>query len=175
MNDTLLMLRLLFYAIDDYVEEWATEGYKKTVQKACERTGVQYSADRDKMIVQTVERMNEVIKEKADGPVTMNGLAWTAEKGALKVCMDELCRMCRDEAHERGDASPCVNECETIRIAKAALFKPARNCDMLDADGLLSAFDKYCESKPECRTIPCLKCFKCAFQFALAEYGKAGA
>ena len=176
MNDTQLMLWLLFYAIDDYVELSATDSRVKVVKEACKRTAVRYLTDRDMMTVQIVKRLDEVAKGKAmdDFATRPKGeIEWTCDKTALKLCMDELCKMCRAEAKARGDTSPCVNECETIRIAKAALAKPARNCDVFTVEGLVAAFDKYCNNK--CSPQPQKECFKCAFKFAIAEYRKAGA
>jgi hypothetical protein len=48
---------------------------------------------------------------------------------ALKMCVDELCARCRDLAKAQGDPMPCLNGCEPVRNAKAALAAPPRNCD----------------------------------------------
>ena len=57
-------------------------------------------------------------------------------RAALKLCMDELCDRCRDLASARGNPLPCLNGCEPVRKAKAALAAPPRNCDMpLVVDG----------------------------------------
>lgn len=40
---------------------------------------------------------------------------------ALKLCMSEMCDRCRVAAASQGDSSPCLNGCETLRMAKAAL------------------------------------------------------
>lgn len=175
MNDTILILRLLYYAIDDYVELSATDCRVKAVKEACKRTGVKYSTDRDVMVWNIVRRFLDETGKTAAGnaAIPQGGIGWTEEKAALDLCMNELCRMCRAEANARGETSPCLNECEPVRRAKAALAKPARNCDILTVEGLLSMFDKHCKNK--CCPQPQKECFKCAFQFAKAEYGKAGA
>ena len=41
-RDERLMLRLMLYAVDDYVEEWATKPYLNAVKAACRRLGIEY-------------------------------------------------------------------------------------------------------------------------------------
>jgi len=48
---------------------------------------------------------------------------------ALNLCVDEMCARCRDLAKARGNPAPCLNGCEPVRKAKAALAAPPRNCD----------------------------------------------
>ena len=49
---------------------------------------------------------------------------------ALKLCMDEMCSRCRDLATARSNLLPCLQGCEPVRKAKAALAAPPRNCDL---------------------------------------------
>ena len=53
---------------------------------------------------------------------------------ALKLCIDEMCNRCREQAAARGDAMPCLSGCEPVRKAKAALAEPVRNCDRFGGD-----------------------------------------
>lgn len=47
---------------------------------------------------------------------------------ALKACLKDMCWYCKAEACARG-LPPCLNECETCRMARMALARPIRNCD----------------------------------------------
>lgn len=49
---------------------------------------------------------------------------------ALKLCMDEMCNRCRDLAAARSNPLPCLQGCEPVRKARAALAAPPRNCDI---------------------------------------------
>lgn len=49
---------------------------------------------------------------------------------ALKLCVDEMCNRCRELAAARGNSLPCLQGCEPVRKAKAALAAPPRNCDL---------------------------------------------
>ena len=61
---------------------------------------------------------------------------------ALKLCMRELCNVCGDSnAHID---HPCIDQCETLRIAKEALAMPRRNCDVGTADEQSQMFDTFC-------------------------------
>ena len=53
-----------------------------------------------------------------------------ALREALKLCVEQTCKQCRDDAAMHGNHAPCLNGCETINRAKAALAAPARNCDI---------------------------------------------
>lgn len=37
-----IMLSLMLYAVDDYVEDWASEKFKTCVHAACRRLGIEY-------------------------------------------------------------------------------------------------------------------------------------
>lgn len=50
-------------------------------------------------------------------------------RDALELCMDEMCSRCRDLAAARSNPLPCLQGCEPVRKAKAALAAPPRNCD----------------------------------------------
>ena len=42
-------------------------------------------------------------------------------RDALELCMDEMCSRCRDLAAARSNPLPCLQGCEPVRKAKAAL------------------------------------------------------
>ena len=48
---------------------------------------------------------------------------------ALEFCVKGMCGFCRMDAEARGMTTECVNGCEALRKAKAALAAPPRNCD----------------------------------------------
>ena len=64
---------------------------------------------------------------------------------ALKLCLRGMCGYCRMDAEARGMTTKCVNGCEALRMAKAALAAPARNCDVGTADDWLARFSVVCE------------------------------
>lgn len=45
----------------------------------------------------------------------------TKIRSALESCIEELCARCREAAAAHGNPLPCINGCETVRKAKAAL------------------------------------------------------
>lgn len=49
---------------------------------------------------------------------------------ALEFCVKGMCGFCRMDAEARGMTTECVNGCEALRKAKAALAAPPRNCDI---------------------------------------------
>lgn len=49
-----------------------------------------------------------------------------AMREALKLCVDSMCEYCHMRPYCCGDAA---SGCEALRVAKAALAAPARNCD----------------------------------------------
>lgn len=53
-----------------------------------------------------------------------------ALREALKLCVEQTCNRCRDDAAMHGNHAPCLNGCETMNRAKVALAAPARNCDI---------------------------------------------
>lgn len=63
---------------------------------------------------------------------------------ALKMCVDELCARCRDLAKAQGDPMPCLNGCEPVRKAKAALSTPSRNCDVGTAEEQVARYHAFC-------------------------------
>ncbi len=79
--------------------------------------------------------------------------AWKREKRgnaaamreALELCVEAMCRYCRAEARAC-DLPQCLDGCETLKIAKAALAKPSRNCDMPHANDheLWLRWQNYC-------------------------------
>ena len=48
---------------------------------------------------------------------------------ALEFCVKGMCGYCRMDAEARGMTTECVNGCEALLMAKAALAAPPRNCD----------------------------------------------
>lgn len=63
-----------------------------------------------------------------------------AMEKALKLCISEMCEQCREAAgaeakrYKMPHHVVCVNECETLRIAKDALALPRRQCDVGTAE-----------------------------------------
>ena len=55
-----------------------------------------------------------------------------AMREALKLCVQDMCRYCRAEARAC-DLPQCLDGCETLKMAKAALAAP-RNCDVGTAE-----------------------------------------
>lgn len=54
-----------------------------------------------------------------------------ALRQALELCMRYMCEYCRKEAAFSMPGKQCVDGCETLRVVKAALAAPARNCDLI--------------------------------------------
>lgn len=52
-----------------------------------------------------------------------------ALREALELCVREMCAYCRAEAAMTMPGKECFYGCEALRVAKAALAAPARNCD----------------------------------------------
>ena len=44
MTDDKLMTNLLYYAAENYVQDFAPKQYKATIRLACKRLGIEYSA-----------------------------------------------------------------------------------------------------------------------------------
>ena len=63
---------------------------------------------------------------------------------ALKLCMDEMCNRCRELATARGNPLSCLQGCEPVRKAKAALAAPPRNCDVGTEEEQEVRFRNYC-------------------------------
>ena len=58
--DEKLMLQLLSFATDDYVEDWATQSFVRTVKRACRRLGVRYSPYGTDIMLNIAERLIEL-------------------------------------------------------------------------------------------------------------------
>lgn len=70
-----------------------------------------------------------------------------ALREALKLCVEQTCKRCRDDAAMHGNHAPCLNGCETMNRAKAALAAPPRNCDrFVSAEQAWDAYDEWVES-----------------------------
>ena len=70
-----------------------------------------------------------------------------ALREALKLCVEQTCKRCRDDVAMHGNHAPCLNGCETMNRAKAALAAPARNCDrFVSAEQAWDAYDEWVES-----------------------------
>jgi len=63
----------------------------------------------------------------AEKPSAVGDVAKLRE--ALKLCLRCMCGYCRMDAEARGMTKECVNGCEALLMAKAALAAPPRNCD----------------------------------------------
>ena len=74
-----------------------------------------------------VARLRSVSKERDDAAKL---------REALNLCVDEMCARCRDLAKARGNPAPCLNGCEPVRKAKAALAAPVKNCEVGTAEEL---------------------------------------
>ena len=63
---------------------------------------------------------------------------------ALKLCAKGMCGFCIMDAEARGMSTECVNGCEALRKAKAALAAPPRNCDKYATyNDAMQAFDAF--------------------------------
>ena len=71
----------------------------------------------------------------------------TKLRNALNLCVDEMCARCRDLAKARGNPLPCLNGCEPVRKAKAALAEPVRNCDVGTAEEQEKRFHDFCRAR----------------------------
>ena len=70
-------------------------------------------------------------------------------RNALLLCMRGMCGYCRMDAEARGMSTKCMNGCEALRVAKAALDRKPRNCDRFsNANEALEAF-----AKEKCETM----------------------
>ena len=81
-------------------------------------------------------------------------------RNALLLCMRGMCGYCRMDAEARGMSTKCVNGCEALRVAKAALSAPPRNCDVGTAEEQNNRFKRFCDSKSigYCWGRGCRKC-----------------
>ena len=52
---------------------------------------------------------------------------------ALRLCVEQMCARCREAADALTSSVPCLEGCETLKIAKAALATPQRNCWRFDS------------------------------------------
>ena len=84
-----LMLSLMLYAVEDYVEDWATDNFKECVRAACERLGIEYRPNASCLQRQIEDRITAMDGE----PRVMCKLAKD------RPCVD--CETCKGE--EGGD------------------------------------------------------------------------
>ena len=49
-----------------------------------------------------------------------------ALREALELCTTQMCERCREAADALTQSVPCLEGCETLRIAKSALSAPPR-------------------------------------------------
>ena len=109
---------------------------------------------------------------------------------ALKLCVSEMCKHCKAEALARTtllmQPAPdvvCVEGCETLRIAKAALALPRLNCEVGTPEEQVERFNRFCGSHPRgedgfCRECPCIECYnekQCLTTWAQMPYTEGGA
>ena len=90
-------------------------------------------------------------------------------RNALLLCMRGMCGYCRMDAEARGMSTKCVNGCEALRVAKAALDRKPRNCDVGTACEQQKRFDKYCENS-SCRCCPLRDSVLCEFAWGQMPY-----
>ena len=68
-RDERLMLSLMLYAVEDYVEDWAGPNYKSCVQSACKRLGIEYHSSARQLweqIEEKIKRMEGSANEKPE-------------------------------------------------------------------------------------------------------------
>jgi len=87
-----LMLSLMLYAVEDYVEDWASEKFKKCMRAACERLGIEYRPNASCLQEQIAERISTMDGE----PRVMCKLAKD------RHCVD--CELCKGEGDGDGNA-----------------------------------------------------------------------
>ena len=75
---------------------------------------------------------------------------------AVKLCLRGMCGYCRMDAEARGMTTECVNGCEVMLGAKAALAAPPRNCDVGTAEEQDERFHRFCvmQRKGSCAGCP---------------------
>ena len=106
-----------------------------------------------------IAEIRTVSNSISDGIIAINGksiadrleAAHKRERGdaaklreALEFCVKGMCGFCRMDAEARGMTTECVNGCEALRKAKAALDAPPRNCDKYaNHNDAMKAFDAF--------------------------------
>ena len=86
-------------------------------------------------ICMLADRLEAALKRELSKNTSKNGadfgqLGDAAKlREALEFCVKGMCGFCRMDAEARGMTTECVNGCEALRKAKAALAAPPRNCD----------------------------------------------
>lgn len=73
---------------------------------------------------------------------------------ALELCVNQMCANCRYAAHKFAPDAPCIYGCETLKIAKAALAEPLRNCDIGTKEEQSDRFENFCNSYERCSYCP---------------------
>ena len=90
------------------------------------------------------QELAQVQKRPDDAaPVECHTSPVAALREALEACIEAMCRYCRMEA---GRDRVCVNGCETLKMAKAALAAPARNCDVGTVEEQSERIYAYCKA-----------------------------
>ena len=102
-----------------------------------------------------------------------------ALRNALNLCVDEMCARCRDLAKARGNPAPCLNGCEPVRKAKAALAAPVKNCEVGTAKEQVKRWRRFCNSMTTCGECPCHKSYSevvtdCFSRWAQMPYEEGG-
>lgn len=87
----------------------------------------------------TEREMAKGLSKKLDGNRAITGNA-AALREALELCVREMCAYCRAEAAMTMPGKECFYGCEALRVAKAALDAPARNCDRFRTADEVSAY-----------------------------------
>ena len=100
---------------------------------------------------------------------------------ALKLCLRGMCGYCRMDAEARGMTTECVNGCEALRKAKAALAAPPRNCDVGTAEEQFERWIVLCgRYNDDCTGCPCddhtyASYANCFSNWAQTPYDEGGA
>ena len=90
-DDERLMLSLMLYAVEDYVEDWASDKFKECVRAACKRLGLEYRPSASCLQEQIAERISTMDGE----PRVMCKLARD------RHCVD--CELCKGEGGGDGE------------------------------------------------------------------------
>lgn len=121
-SDNTLMLKLLLFAVEDYVEEWATAPFRNTVKEACKRFGIEYSHSGRVLMERVERRLHEKAAVLHDPAATVGNVAATRE------ALTDISRAL-EKKMEDCPASVTAHEMAIYRRCKAALAEPARNVE----------------------------------------------
>jgi len=97
----------------------------------------------------SLKKQEDTLRDQYEALVGFSNIARLRE--ALRLCMGAMCKYCREDAKARGLPMECVNGCEALLMAKAALAAPPRNCDRFaTVDEARKAHEAICEEYVKC-------------------------